>query len=59
MLIAGLTLGLGIAAVLIAVVYRFFIMGAATDTPPVGGPPIVGEVTAEAVGLPPAPSSCR
>jgi hypothetical protein len=53
-LFAGGTLGIGVVAVLIAIFYRFFVMdsGGGGDDPPIGEP-IVGEVTAEAVGLAP------
>jgi hypothetical protein len=52
MMIGGLTLGLGIGAVLLAIVYRLFFMDstAGAQNP---GTVVAGEVTAEAVGLPP------
>lgn len=54
MLIGGLTLVVGIAAVLLAIVYRFFIANSNDDAPVTGDVPfIVGEVTATEVGLPP------
>lgn len=54
MLFGGATLGIGIVAVLLAIFYRFFVMDptGGNDDPP-AGEPIVGEVTAEAVGLNP------
>ena len=55
MLIGGLTLVIGITAVLFAIVYRFFIADSNDDPPAAtnGAPMIVGEVTATEVGLPP------
>ena len=60
-LIGGLTLGIGVAAVLFAIIYRFLILDPTpviTTPAPVAeipGPapanPIVGEITAAAVGL--------
>src|SRR5688500_8666847 len=54
MLFGGATLGIGIVAVLLAIFYRFFVMDptGGSDNPPIGEP-IVGEITAEAVGLAP------
>ena len=63
MLIGGLTLGLGVAAVLFAIIYRFFIADTTIETgasssaivSEIPGPSpanaIIGEITAEAVGL--------
>ncbi len=63
MLIGGLTLGLGVAAVLFAIIYRFFIADTTIETgasssaivTEIPGPSpanaIIGEITAEAVGL--------
>ncbi len=53
MLIGGLTLGLGIGAVLIAIVYRFFIAEPTTTTTRSSDEVVVGEVTAADVGLSP------
>jgi hypothetical protein len=54
MLFGGATLGIGIVAVLLAIFYRFFVMDpTGGDNDPPVGEPIVGEVTAEAVGLAP------
>ena len=54
MLFGGATLGIGIVAVLLAIFYRFFVMDptGGSGNPPIGEP-IVGEITAEAVGLAP------
>lgn len=53
MIIGGLTLFIGILAVLLAIIYRFFIRDSGeTVPPPQSGTIVVGEVTAEAVGLP-------
>ena len=52
MMIGGLTLGLGIGAVLLAIVYRLFFMDSTAGAPN-PGTVVTGEVTAEAVGLPP------
>jgi hypothetical protein len=50
MLIGGLTLGVGIAAVFIAIVYRFFIM-ASTGEPARPAQMVAADVTAASLGL--------
>lgn len=53
MLIGGLTLGLGIGAVLIAIVYRFFIADPVSSSSRVPDEAVIGEVLASDVGLGP------
>ncbi|MGD9739774.1 MAG: hypothetical protein AB7O56_09090 [Bauldia sp.] len=53
MLIGGLTLVIGITAVLLAIVYRFFIADRNEEPAAANGAPfVIGEVTATEVGLP-------
>ena len=53
MLIGGLTLGLGIGAVLIAIVYRFFIAEPTSTTTRSPDEVVIGEVLASDLGLSP------